>query len=179
MNRFRTFHQGIIALATATAVALCATFAAVAADDVARRPGDFGGSTFTGEVLPVLYVHDVQASVAFYVDKLGFTCDHYFDHISGGSTYEWTYDEPPLYAEMRAGAQKFALHRAPQPESLVVGGTRHYFSVSDVRAHLKAVRARGVETGDLIERPWMDMFRVIDPDGHELFIFTRPPESDD
>ncbi len=145
-------------------------------EDVARYPSGFGLSSFTGEVLPVFYVRDVLASVEFYVDKLGFVCHHYYDHISGGSVVKWVYDEPPIYAEMRAGDQKFALHLASKPDSLMVGGTRHYFSVSDVREHHRLVRQRGVDAGDLVERPWMNMFRVLDPDGHELYIFTRPPD---
>ena len=152
------------------------TPAAESADTVARRPVGFEGTNFDGEVLPVFYVRDVLASVAFYVDTLGFVCHHYFDHINGGSVFEWTYDEPPIYAEMRAGNQKFALHQASNPDSLVVGGTRHYFGVTDVREHHRKVAAMGVKVGDLIERPWMHMYRVVDPDGHELFIFTRPPE---
>jgi catechol 2,3-dioxygenase-like lactoylglutathione lyase family enzyme len=146
---------------------------------VASRPDGFDSSRFTGEVLPVLYVRDVLKSVDFYVDRLGFVCHHFFDHISGGSTFEWTYDEPPIYAEMRAGDQKFAIHRASNPDSLVVSGTRHYFSVANVEEHYRIVKENGVKVGDLIERPWMHMFRVEDPDGHELYIFTRPEETED
>jgi len=148
------------------------------ADTVARMPTGFEGSQFDGEILPVFYVRDVLASVAFYVDTLGFVCHHFFDHINGGSVYKWTYDEPPVYAEMRAGNQKFALHRAPNPDSLVVSGTRVYFSVTDVRKHHDRVRAMGLEVGDMIEQPWMNMYRVVDPDGHEIYIFTRPPETE-
>lgn len=145
-------------------------------DRVARESETFSESPFTGEVLPVLYVHDVLRSVTYYVDTLGFVCHHFFDHISGGSTYEWTYDEPPIYAEMRAGDQKFALHRASQPESLSVSGTRHYFSVADVREHYRLIKGLGLEVGELIERPWMHMFHIEDPDGHEVYIFTRPED---
>lgn len=146
---------------------------------IAKSPEGFDGSMFTGEVLPVLYVRDVMASVDFYVDSLGFVCHHFFDHINGGSVTEWTYEKPPIYAEMRAGDQKFALHLASKPDSLTVGGTRHYFSVSDVQEHHRILTSRGVEVGELIERPWMHMFRVEDPDGHELYIFTRPEESEE
>lgn len=139
------------------------------------QTSDENQTEFTGEILPVLYVRDVLASVDFYVNKLGFRFDHYFDHINGGSVKEWTADEPPLYAEMWAGDQRFALHRASQPDSLSVGGTRIYFGVRDVRAHREAAIKAGVEAGDIIERSWMHMYRVVDPDGHELFIFARPP----
>lgn len=147
--------------------------------DTARVPAGFEEAPFDGEILPVFYVRDVLRSVAFYVDSLGFVCDHYFDHINGGSVTKWTYDEPPLYAEMRAGQQKFALHRTSNPDSLIVGGTRTYFGVTDVREHRRVVTSKGLRVGDLIERPWMNMYRVVDPDGHELYIFTRPPENEE
>jgi catechol 2,3-dioxygenase-like lactoylglutathione lyase family enzyme len=148
-------------------------------EKVAQKPSGFEKSQFTGEILPVFYVRDVLASVEFYVDKLGFTCHHYYDHVTGESVFEWTRTEPLIYAEMRAGDQKFALHRASQPESLMVGGMRHYFGVTDVQKHHRVALQRGLEAGDIIERPWMHMYRVEDPDGHELFIFTRPPEAEE
>ena len=131
---------------------------------------------FTGEVLPVFYTRDLTTSVDFYVHKLGFVCDHYYDHINGGSVKEWTYSDPPIYAEMRAGDFRFALHQASEPDSLVVGGMRHYFSVADVRAHHRMAKANGVDVGEIVERSWMNMYRVVDPDGHVLYIFTRPPD---
>ena len=143
---------------------------------VARAPQGFENAEFTGEVLPVLYVRDVLKSVSFYVDTLGFTCHHFFDHISGGSTFQWTYDEPPLYAEMRAGDQKFALHRTSQPDSLVVSGARIYFSVLDVHKHHDIVNQKGIKVGEMTERPWMHYYRVEDPDGHDIYIFTRPED---
>lgn len=169
---------GITFLGVATLTNAYAQSGAVKKEEVARRPVGFETSEFTGEVLPVFYVRDVLKSVTFYVDSLGFVCHHFFDHITGGSTLHWTYDEPPLYAEMRAGNQKFALHRASKPDSLQVSGCRHYFSVANVQEHYRILKEKGVKVGELIERPWMHMFRVEDPDGHEIFIFTRPEESD-
>jgi lactoylglutathione lyase len=175
----RRFALTLLTITLIAPISTNAQMDTVMIDSIARTPQGFEGAEFTGEVLPVLYVRDVLASVRFYVDSLGFVCHHFFDHINGGSVYEWAYDEPPIYAEMRAGDQKFAIHLAADPDSLTVGGTRHYFSVADVELHHKIVKERGVIVSDLIERPWMHMYRVEDPDGHELFIFTRPEGSDD
>ncbi len=133
-------------------------------------------SEFTGEILTVFYVKDLQQSVAFYSDVLGFRFDHYYDHHSGGSTVEWSYDDSPVYAEMWAGPSSFALHLAKTDYEKRVGGSIHYFSVRDVDAHYRAVAERGGTPSDIIGRPWMRMFSLTDPDGHRLFFQTRPDE---
>jgi uncharacterized glyoxalase superfamily protein PhnB len=131
-------------------------------------------SQFTGTILPVFYVKDVLASVRFWRDSLGFECHHFYDYETGGSVKNWTKDIPALYAEMRAGPLKFALHRASQPDSLIVGGMIHYFEVTDVYRLFDDLQHRGVETSPLQEKPWMNMFRVTDPDGHAIYFYTRP-----
>ncbi len=130
-------------------------------------------SEFTGEILTVLYVKDLPQSVAFYRDVLGFRFDHYYDHHTGGSSVEWSYDDSPLYAEMWAGPSRFALHLAKTDYQKRVGGSIHYFSVRDVDAHYKAVAKRGGTPSEMIDRPWMRMFSIDDPDGHRLFFQTR------
>jgi len=130
---------------------------------------------FTGEILPVLYVRNLPASVNFY-QQLGFRFDHYFDHHTGDSVNEWKYEDSPLYAEMWAGSARFALHKASSSDSLVVGGARHYFGVTDIDVHYERVKGNGIHVGEIINRPWMRMFSVVDPDGHELYFQTRPKE---
>lgn len=131
-------------------------------------------SNFTGEILTVLYVKDLRKSVVFYTDVLGFRFDHYYDHHNEGSTIDWSYDDSPIYAEMWAGPSRFALHLAKKDYEKRVGGSIHYFSVKDVNAHHKAVTERGGKPNEIIDRPWMRMFSINDPDGHRLFIQTRP-----
>jgi hypothetical protein len=132
--------------------------------------------TFTGELLPVFFVRDVLVSVAFY-RAAGFELRHFFDYDSGEQVPEWTKSEPAIWALMAAESFEFALHRTVNPDELVVGGMRHYFLVEDVDTHRRGVVARGIDAGDLIDRPWMRFFSVTDPDGHELFFGTRPDES--
>jgi len=157
--------------------ALLAGGTALAADPDPGGGNPAGFGSFTGEILPVLYVKDVLKSVAFYTDELGFGLDHFHDYETGESVPAWTKKEPPIYAEMRAGDQKFALHRASDPEALRVGGTRIYVGVTDVEEHYELVKARGAAPGELKKMPWMAMFSVTDPDGHDIYFFTRPEDS--
>lgn len=131
--------------------------------------------TFTGDVKIVFYVHDVQKSVKFYRDVLGFTFHHFHDYESGESVKEWTRANPPIYAEMSFAGRRFGLH-LPQNdwEKQAVGKLKIYFRVNDLEAHHRRVEALGGNPSPLKKRPWMDMFRVSDPDGHRLyFAFTQ------
>ena len=139
-------------------------------------PGAVTHSEFTGEILTVLFVSDLPKSVAFYTDVLGFRFDHYYDHHTGGSTTEWTYHDSPLYAEMWSGPSRFALHLAKKEYEKTVGGSIHYFAVSDVGAHHAAITEHGGSPGEVIDRPWMTMFSIEDPDGHRLYFQKRAEE---
>jgi uncharacterized glyoxalase superfamily protein PhnB len=166
-----------VALLTVVALTLLAA-SVIAQDDKTTPPApapaaEFG--EFTGEILPVFYVLDVREAVAFY-RRLGFRFNHFYDHHGGGSVTEWTFDDAPLYAEVASGDHLFALHKAADPDALAVNGMRHYFGVTDVDRHREQVVGTGIEAGEMIDRPWMRMFSVHDPDGHELFFFTRPEE---
>ncbi|MDH3217872.1 MAG: hypothetical protein OEN01_16615, partial [Candidatus Krumholzibacteria bacterium] len=127
---------------------------------------------FTGELLPVFYVTNVLESVEFY-RQAGFEFHHFFDYSAGKRVQEWSHEEPPIWAEMAAGPQTFGLHRIAEGETLMVGGMRHYFLVEDVETHYKRVRESGVDVGELIDKPWMKMFAVTDPDGHEIYFGTE------
>ena len=120
---------------------------------------------FTGEVKPVLYVRDVEASVPFFRDVLGFELDGYSD-LRG----------EPYYADMLAAGLKFGLH---EPTSTSheprVGQQRIYFRVQDLAAHRARVEARQGDPGEIVETDWMDMFIVRDPDGHEIVFAATDP----
>jgi catechol 2,3-dioxygenase-like lactoylglutathione lyase family enzyme len=133
-----------------------------------------GNSEFTGEMLSVFYVNDVSKSVEFYRAILGFEFHHFWDYDKSTEVCEWEAADPPAYAEMAASDQKLALHLAREPYELNVGGVIHYFRVRDIDAHHCAVVKRGGEPNALVERPWMRMFSVTDPDGHRLFFYSPP-----
>lgn len=120
---------------------------------------------FTGEVKPVLYVSDVEASAPFFRDVLGFEFDGYAN-LRG----------EPYYAEMLAGELKFGLHEPTSPSHVPrVGQQRIYFRVRDVAAHRERVSAWQGDPGEIIETDWMDMFIVRDPDGHEIVFASTDP----
>jgi catechol 2,3-dioxygenase-like lactoylglutathione lyase family enzyme len=133
-------------------------------------------SQFTGELLPVFYVTDVKNSVHFYRDILGFEFHHFFDYDKGEQVKTWESDEPPIWALMSAGDQEFGLHLGKSDYELRVGGVVHYFEVTDVKSHYDMVKQNDIKMSELIEKPWMTMFWVLDPDGHKIFIQTPPPE---
>lgn len=130
---------------------------------------DAGRSTFTGEILTLLYVSDVRKSVAFY-KALGFKHDYYYDYRNEIYTRKWTQTYPPEYAEMIQHNIRIGLTTADQPEQLYGGGVRHYFMVTDVKHHYAMVRANGIvpEPNKIEVRPWMSFITISDPDNHQI-----------
>lgn len=129
---------------------------------------------FTGEVKLVFYVSDVRRAVKFYSDALGFEFHHYFDHVGGGSMEKWTRDVPPIYAEMSYAGNRFGLH-APTSDAdrKAVGAAKVYFRVKNLAAHRRRAIAHGAKPSEIVKRPWMDMFHVVDRDGNRVyFAFT-------
>ena len=129
---------------------------------------------FTGEILPVFYVRDVIKSVEFYRNNLGFKFNHYWDYENNKPLTEWKSKEKPVYAQMEAGSQKFAIHLFLKKEDLNSGGVIHYFEVKDVDAHYNWIQSRGFQPDSIYIRPWMRMFSVTDMDEHKIFFYTRP-----
>ena len=129
------------------------------------------GSSFTGEILTLLYVTDVRKSVAFYVG-LGFKHDSYYDYQEDAYRLEWDRPYPPEYAEMIRGDSRIGLTTADESEQVYGGGVRHYFIVEDVERHYAMVKQNGFspEPDEIEERPWMDFFTVSDPDNHQIVI---------
>jgi catechol 2,3-dioxygenase-like lactoylglutathione lyase family enzyme len=117
---------------------------------------------------PVLHVTDVEASLRFYVDRLGFT-----------ST--WRYDEDGRASVAQVDRQGYALILADHwPEK--VGKGLMFISLNAEReaqvAALDALRAefqaKGVPVKD---GSWgYRLLVVVDPDGNELF-FNYPSET--
>jgi len=143
----------VTALGLLLSLFFAAAAPATAQDDLRSTHG-----VFTGEIKPVIYVHDVEKSTPFYRDALGFEFLGYSD-LQG----------QPYYSELAAGPQKFGLHEPTSPAHQGrIGQQRLYFRVQNLQAHFDRVRAWGVEPGNIKETGWMDMFIVRDPDGNEI-----------
>jgi len=116
---------------------------------------------------PVLHVTDVEASLRFYVDRLGFTSP-------------WRYDEDGRVYVAQVERPGCALILADQwPEK--VGKGLMFISVNDTReaqvAALDALRAEFEAKGVRVkEGSWGYRLLVVDdPDGNQLF-FNYPNE---
>lgn len=104
-----------------------------------------------GGVTPILRVADLKASLAFYVDALGFTVD-------------WSYLDG--FAQVRRGAVALMLCEGDQGQS----GTWVYCGVSDADAFYAELCAKQVAVRHPpTNYPWRAReLQIADPDGHVL-----------
>ena len=117
---------------------------------------------------PVLHVKDVQASLLFYVDQLGFTCPWHFDE--NGRAYVAQVDRQGcalILAQTwpeKIGKGLMFISLNAEPESQVA-------ALDALRAELEA---KGVPVK---EGSWGYRLLVVDdPDGNQLF-FNYPAET--
>ena len=107
---------------------------------------------------PILVVRDIQKSVAYYRDALGFTVD-------------FTYGEPPSYAGVYRGSVLLHLQAESQADR-PPGGSAVYLYVEDADRIYRELRERGAR----IEKEPQDYpyglrdFDVRDLDGNRLVI---------
>ena len=111
--------------------------------------------------LPVLFVSSVEASAAFFRDKLGFAID-------------FLHGEPPFYGSVSRGAARFHLRFVHQP--VLTPGIRDreegllsaFVEVDNLQGLFAEYRAAGVDFAHpLRKEPWgMSAFTVLDPDGN-------------
>jgi catechol 2,3-dioxygenase-like lactoylglutathione lyase family enzyme len=116
-------------------------------------------------IIPQLRTTDIQASVQFYTDKLGFALE--FIHQD-------------FYAGVSAGGQiihlKLVDERDPSIDYVDDGGHLHlYIEVDGVAAFAEQLRSRGVRLVDEVhETAWSTReFVIQDDQGHTLY-FGEP-----
>jgi predicted enzyme related to lactoylglutathione lyase len=120
-------------------------------------------------VAPVLLVADLDRSVAFFRDRLGFDCD--------------VYDDPPNFATASRDAGTFLLALPADAERIVPNWKivdkmwNAYVRVDDVDAVYAEMQERGAEIDYTIyDAPYgFREFGVQDPDGHDI-AFGQPLE---
>jgi len=115
----------------------------------------------TGLDLLFLEVNNLEESLSFYHDRLGFEIES--RHLEA---------EPPL-ATVRVGSLRITL--VQQLETMLKRGRGVHFvlSVSDLDNFHKTLRADGVEVSDPRDEGWGGRFVSLqDPDGYRLF-FVR------
>jgi len=128
------------------------------------------GAGFTGDVLFVIYVSDVEVSASFYRDVLGFEFLGFWDYEVDGYVPAWRDTAAPKYAGFVAGGQKFGLHKpVNESQEACVGCTRYYFRVADVEAEHARVSEHGVPISEIHSSSLLKRFYVYDPDGLQVF----------
>jgi catechol 2,3-dioxygenase-like lactoylglutathione lyase family enzyme len=111
--------------------------------------------------LPVVFVSNVQASAAFFRDKLGFAMDFLHGH-------------PPFYASVSRGAARLHLRFVHEP--VITPGAREreqellaaFLDVDNIKGLFAEYKAAGVAfVHPLRKEPWGgSAFIVLDPDGN-------------
>ena len=115
----------------------------------------------TGLDLLFLEVNNLEDSLSFYRDRLGFEIE---SHNRGA--------EPPM-ASLRAGSLRITL--VQQIETMLKRGRGVHFvlGISDVDQFHDGLRARGVLVTQPADEGWGGRFVSLqDPDGYRLFFVT-------
>ena len=103
-------------------------------------------------IIPILNVRNLESSLRYYVDVLGFTID-------------WTWGEPAEFGSASRDRQSIMFCEGGQGHA----GTWLWIGVEDIDPLYEAFSARGAT---FLERPtsypWAYEMRVVDPDGHVL-----------
>lgn len=112
----------------------------------------------------MIYAKDVQRSLAFYRDMLGFK-----------SIDEFSHDGILLYARLRApgGDGTIALHLAGPGTSIISDGVRLYFEIRDVEGFCRKLQAKGLyipQMPRMMPWGWLHVY-INDPDGHEISLY--------
>jgi uncharacterized glyoxalase superfamily protein PhnB len=107
-------------------------------------------------ITPFLACKDIEQSLAFYVDVLGFEKD-------------WTWDDPITNAGVRCGA--FCIYLSDDTELATrIEGSEVCICVEDLEAVYKTHKENGAPiVSDLETKPWgLTEYSVKDPSGHIL-----------
>src|SRR5258707_12780706 len=115
----------------------------------------------TGLDLLFLEVNNMEDSLSFYHDRLGFEIES--NNLGA---------EPPM-ASVRAGSLRITL--VQQIETMLKRGRRVHFvlGISDVDQFHDELRTRGVQVGQPADEGWGGRFVSLqDPDGYRLFFVT-------
>jgi predicted lactoylglutathione lyase len=111
-------------------------------------------------IVPILNVTNVQASVRFYVDVLGFQLD-------------WGEGEESEYASVSRDDHAIMLCQGDQGKA----GTWIWIGMEDVSSFYEECRAKGARIAqELTNYPWAYEMRIADPDGHILRFGSEPRE---
>jgi uncharacterized glyoxalase superfamily protein PhnB len=114
------------------------------------------------KVIPILLVRDVEASAAFFQEKLGFA----IDFLHGSPSFYGAVSRGAVRLHLRFVHHPFFAQAAAQEKSLIVAS----IEVSNVQGLFEEFKTRGVEFAQrLRKQPWGGTeFQVRDPDGNVI-----------
>lgn len=137
-----------------------------AAAGTPKTPRVSSGPPVVKDVIPILLVRDVEASAAFFQEKLGFE----IDFLHGLPPFYGAISRDGVRLHIRYVHQPFFAEAAAREKSLLCAS----FEVSNVRELFAEFRARGVEfTQTLTKQAWGGTdFHVRDPDGNVISFVT-------
>ncbi len=143
----------------------------------ANRPSpsvknDSGPPTLKSAV-PILFVRDVKAAAAFYVEKLGFR----IDFLHGNPPFYSSVSRDLLCIHLRFVQQPNFAELAHRERSLILASVE----VSNVKALFEEYKIRGARlTQKLVKQAWGGTdFHVCDPDGNVIsFVQFQSPAAD-
>jgi lactoylglutathione lyase len=118
-------------------------------------------SMITHVSVAVMYVSDQDASLDFYVNKLGFEKQIDEEMWPGA---RWVQIAPPK------GQTSVVLSDAAAFDKKPGEGAYLTFACDDVEATVTELRERGVTVTDPVEEPWGTYIKATDPDGHQVQI---------
>jgi catechol 2,3-dioxygenase-like lactoylglutathione lyase family enzyme len=122
------------------------------------------------QVVPFFWVRDIQDSLRFYVDGLGFTMTRQW--IDEGQL-RWCWLELGGTAVMVQEAGSGAQHQVTRDDARV--GVNVYFMCKDALAIYRDLKSRGIEAKQPFVGNAMWVTEVADPDGHRLY-FESPTD---
>jgi lactoylglutathione lyase len=122
--------------------------------------------------VPFLHVSDMERSVRYYVEGLGFTMTkHWID----GGRLRWCWLEKGDAALMLQEFWKKGVHTG-RPDGKLGQGVSLVFICEDALAIYRDVTSRGIETSEPFVGNAMWVFSLADPDGYWIE-FESPTEA--
>ena len=118
------------------------------------------------DVVPILFVRNVEASATFYQNMLGFD----IDFLHGKPPFYGAVSRDAARVHLRFVHQPFFAREAAKEEGLILAS----IETSDVRGLFEEFKARGVDLPQtLVKHPWGGTdFHVRDPDGNVISFVT-------
>lgn len=123
-----------------------------------------------------LFVDDLDTSVAFWRDTLGFTVDRRDEGYASLRRGSVVLGLGPAAKLPPAGGPGFSQDRLASGRG---AGVEIVLEVDDLDAAYRSCLEAGAVVEGLTDRPWgLPDFRIADPDGYYVRLTTPPPDRD-